>query len=122
MLQHHVRFLFCHNDFFDVSGIDITVGGDHGKSKSLNCFRSNYYYIYINLFNNLDRSMLYILTGKFRMILKLIIRYSSSKEPHSRLIHRASVDYKDDIKVLKDTVLDRTGNSLKFKCDGGKSL
>ena len=114
--------MFCHNDFFDVSGIDVTVGGDHGKSKSLNCFRSNYYYIYINLFNNLDRSTLYILTGKFRMILKLIIRYSSSKEPHSRLIHRASVDYKDDIKVLKDTVLDRTGNSLKFKCDGGKSL
>jgi hypothetical protein len=30
------------------------------------------------------------------------------------------VDYKDDIKVLKDTVLDRIDNSLKFICDGGK--
>jgi hypothetical protein len=47
MLEHHVRFLFCRDDFFDVSGVDITVGGDHGKGKSLNCFRSNYYYIYI---------------------------------------------------------------------------
>jgi len=49
MLEHHVRLLFCRDDFFDVSGIDITVGGDHGKGKSLNCFRSNYYYIYIIL-------------------------------------------------------------------------
>jgi hypothetical protein len=56
------------------------------------------------------------------MILKLIIRYSSNKEPLSRLFHLASVDYKDDIKVLKDTVLDRIGNSLKFICDGGKFI
>jgi hypothetical protein len=32
------------------------------------------------------------------------------------------VDYKDAIKVLKDTVLDRIGNSLKFICDGGKFI
>jgi hypothetical protein len=38
MLQHHIRFLFCDDDFFDLSGVDITVGGDHGKDKSLNCF------------------------------------------------------------------------------------
>ena len=122
MLQHHVRFLFCRDDFFDVSGIDITVGGNHGKGKSLNCFRSNYYYIYINLFNNFDCSTLYILTGKFRMILKLIIRYSSNREPLSRLFHLASVEYKDDIKVLKDAVLDHIGNSLKLISDGGKLI
>jgi hypothetical protein len=39
------------------------------------------------------------------MILKVIISYSSNKELLSRLFHLASVDYKDDIKVLKDTLV-----------------
>jgi hypothetical protein len=34
MLQHHARYLFCRDNFFDVSGVDITIGGDHGKGKS----------------------------------------------------------------------------------------
>jgi hypothetical protein len=39
MLQDHIHYLFCRDDFFGVSGIDITVGGDHGKGKSLNVFK-----------------------------------------------------------------------------------
>jgi hypothetical protein len=33
MLRHHARFIFSHDDLCDVSGVDITVGGDHGKGK-----------------------------------------------------------------------------------------
>jgi len=47
MLQHHVRYLFCSNDFCNVSGIHITVGGDHGKGKSQICIRCNYQLNYI---------------------------------------------------------------------------
>jgi hypothetical protein len=64
--------------------------------------------------------MLYFPIGKFRMILNLIIRYCSNKEPLSSLFHLASVEYKDNIQVLQATVLDRIGNSLKLISDGGK--
>ena len=33
MLQHYTPNLFSHGDFLDISGVDITVGGDHGKGK-----------------------------------------------------------------------------------------
>jgi hypothetical protein len=33
MLKHHARFIFSCEDLLDVSGIDLTVGGDHGKGK-----------------------------------------------------------------------------------------
>jgi hypothetical protein len=56
------------------------------------------------------------------MILKVIIRYSFSKEQLSRLFHLASVENRDDIQVLRDTVLDRIGNSLKLISDGGKFI
>ena len=46
------------------------------------------------------------------MVLKLIIRYVSNKDPFSRLFHLASVDYKDDINMLQETVLDRIVESL----------
>ncbi len=54
MLQHHVRFLFCRDDFFDVSGVDITVGVDHGKVKSNYVFNSKTFFknIYHVLFFN----------------------------------------------------------------------
>jgi hypothetical protein len=47
------------------------------------------------------------------MVLKLIIRYVSNKDPFSRLFHLASVDYKDDINVLQETVLDRIGEAYE---------
>jgi len=46
------------------------------------------------------------------MVLKLIVRYVSNKDPFSRLFHLASVDYKDDINMLQEIVLDRIGESL----------
>jgi hypothetical protein len=49
------------------------------------------------------------------MVLKLILRYESEKEPFSRLFQIASVEYKVDIKVLQQTVLNRIGASLKKK-------
>ncbi len=49
------------------------------------------------------------------MVLKLILRYESEKEPFSRLFQIASVEYKDDIKVLQETVLNHIGASLKKK-------
>jgi hypothetical protein len=33
MMQHYTPNLFSHEDFLDISGVDITVGGDHGKGK-----------------------------------------------------------------------------------------
>jgi hypothetical protein len=33
MLQHYTPNLFSRGDFLDISGVDITVGGDHGKGK-----------------------------------------------------------------------------------------
>jgi hypothetical protein len=54
------------------------------------------------------------------MILKVIIRYCSNKEPLWKLFHHTSVDYKDDIQVLQDTVLDCISKSLKLIHDGGK--
>jgi hypothetical protein len=33
MLQHNTPNLFSCGDFLDISGVDITVGGDHGKVK-----------------------------------------------------------------------------------------
>ena len=56
------------------------------------------------------------------MVLKLIIRYVSNKDPFSRLFHLASVDYKDDINVLQETVLDRIGESLRELSSGGKFI
>jgi hypothetical protein len=53
------------------------------------------------------------------MVLKLILRYESEKEPFSRLFQIASVEYKVDIKVLQQTVLNRIGASLKKNLDGG---
>jgi hypothetical protein len=64
--------------------------------------------------------MLCYLLGKFRMILKVILKYISNKDSLSRLFHIASVDYKDDISVLKETVLNHIGGSLKLMVDGGK--
>jgi len=66
--------------------------------------------------------MLCFLLGKFRTILKVILRYNSNKDPLSRLFHLASVDYKDDISVLKATVLDHIGGSLKLMVDGGRFM
>jgi hypothetical protein len=33
MLQHYTPNLFSRGDFLDISGVDITEGGDHGKGK-----------------------------------------------------------------------------------------
>ncbi len=33
MLWHQARYLFTREDLCGVSGVDITVGGDHGKGK-----------------------------------------------------------------------------------------
>jgi hypothetical protein len=33
MMQHYTPNLFSREDFLDISGVDITVGGDHGKGK-----------------------------------------------------------------------------------------
>ncbi len=49
MLQHHARYLFCRDDFFDVSAIDITIGGDHGKGKSQYVFKRQLLTFFINL-------------------------------------------------------------------------
>ena len=69
--------------------VDYTVGGDDGK-------------------------------GRFRMITKLILRYSDGKPPLYRLFQIASVDYaKDDIAVLRNTVLSPIGASLKKMMSGG---
>jgi hypothetical protein len=54
------------------------------------------------------------------MVLKLIFRYESNKEPFSRLFQIASVEYIDDIKVLQETVLNHIGRSLHEISQGGK--
>ena len=33
MLKHQAKFIFTEEDLCGVSGVDITVGGDHGKGK-----------------------------------------------------------------------------------------
>jgi len=48
------------------------------------------------------------------------LRYESNKEPFSRLFQIASVEYKDDIKVLKENVLNHIGRSLHEISQGGK--
>jgi len=50
LLQHSACFILSREVLTDVSGVDITIGGDHGK-------------------------------GRFRVMLKLIVRYSSDKSP-----------------------------------------
>jgi hypothetical protein len=52
-------------------------------------------------------------------VLKLIIRYESNKEPFLILFQIASVEYKDDIKVLPETVLNHIGRSLQEISQGG---
>ena len=54
------------------------------------------------------------------MVLKLILRYQIKREPFSRLFQIASVEYKDDINLLRETVLNRIGASLKKISEGGK--
>ena len=54
------------------------------------------------------------------MVLKLILRYQIKREPFSRLFQIASVEYKDDIKLLQETVLNCIGASLKKISEGGK--
>ncbi len=73
-------------------------------------------------FNSLFFIILYsiFLLGKFRMVLKLIIRFLSDKEPLSRLFHAASVDYKH--LCGQDTVLDHIGGSLRHMSIGGKFI
>ncbi len=100
MLQCHACYLFCSDDFFDVSGVDITIGGDDSKGRSQYVFNKQLFtFLNINQFYLSDFFMFCFLIGKFRMIL-IIIRYCSNKEPLSRLFHLACVDYKDDIQGL----------------------
>ena len=54
------------------------------------------------------------------MVLKLILRYQIKREPFSRLFQIASVEYKYDINLLRETVLNRIGASLKKISEGGK--
>lgn len=78
MLQHYEEFIFSRESIAGVSGIDITIGGDHGK-------------------------------GCFWMMLKLILRYLSNKKTFSE---KADTDYgKEDITVIKETVLKSIGKS-----------
>jgi hypothetical protein len=45
-------------------------------------------------------------------MLKMIVRYSSDKQPSSEIFQVANIDYaKDDITVLKDTVLKPIGKT-----------
>jgi len=80
------------------------------------------FYKYLLIAYNSSFILLCFLLGKFRMILKIILRYNSNKDPLSRLFHLASVEYKDDIRVLKETVLDHIGASLKLMVDGGRFI
>jgi hypothetical protein len=60
--------------------------------------------------------------GKFRMTLKVLFRFSS-KATISRLYQIASVEYsKDSTPVLKSTVLDPIGESLKVMVEGGRFI
>ena len=86
-----------------------------GQSKSSIIFNLSLILLLIILF-------FFLITGKFRMVLKLIVRYVSNKDHFSRLFHLASVDYKDDINVLQETVLDRIGESLRELSSGGKFI
>jgi hypothetical protein len=80
MLQHYAKFIFSRELLNGVSGIDITIGGDHGK-------------------------------GRFWM-LKLAVRYLTSKKPFLEIFQVANIDYgKDDITVIKDTVLNPIGKT-----------
>jgi hypothetical protein len=59
--------------------------------------------------------------GCFRMIMKLILRYDSSKPVLYKLFHIGNVDYaKDSLDVLHDTVLTPIGASLKCMMEEGK--
>lgn len=60
--------------------------------------------------------------GKFRMTLKVLFCFSS-KVTISRLFQIASVEYsKDSTSVLKSTVLDPIGESLKVMVEGGRFI
>jgi hypothetical protein len=83
LLQHYVRFIFSCEAFQEVSRIDFTIGGDPGK-------------------------------GQIRVMFKMIIRYSSNKPPVSENFQVANINYaKDDITVLRDTVLKPIGKTSK---------
>ncbi len=82
LLQHYARFIFSRETFQEISGVDFTIGGDHGK-------------------------------GRFWMMFKIIIRYSSNKPAVSEIFQVANINYaKDDITVLRDTVLKPIGKAL----------
>jgi hypothetical protein len=81
MLQHYAKFIFSKELLDGVSDVDITIGGDHRK-------------------------------GRFRMMLKLVVRYLSGKKPFSEIFQVKNIDYgKDDITVIKDTVLKPIGET-----------
>jgi hypothetical protein len=79
--QHYSHFIFSREFLNDVLRVDITICGDHGK-------------------------------GQFRMTLKMIVRYSSDKQPFLEIFQVANIDFaKDDITVLKETVLKPIGKA-----------
>jgi hypothetical protein len=50
--------------------------------------------------------------GRFQMMLKLVVKYLSSKKPFSETFQVANIDYrKNDITVIKDAVLQPTGKT-----------
>jgi hypothetical protein len=60
--------------------------------------------------------------GKFRMSLKLLFRFNG-RESISRLYQIASVSHpQDNSQLLKDTVLEPIGESLKLIVDGGRFI
>jgi hypothetical protein len=119
MLRYQARYLFTREDLCGVSGVDITVSEDHRKGK-IKCIEKkiiDYFQTFIKFLT--FNILFFFIAGKFRMVLKLIIRYESNKEPFLILFQIASVEYKDDIKVLPETVLNHIGRSLQEISQGG---
>ena len=92
MLQNQINNIIKKEQLQGITRVDLTVGGDHGG-------------------------------GKFRMTLKILFRFQDSSATISRLFQVANVSHsKDETRILKTTVLDPIGDSLRNICEGGQFI
>jgi len=92
LLQHQINYMFKVQDLELLESVDIATGGDHGG-------------------------------GRFRMLLKLLLRFGENKATIKKLFEIANVEHsKDDINVLKNTVLDKVVEGLRAINDGSRFI
>jgi len=92
LLQHQINYMFKVQDLELLESVDIATGGDHGG-------------------------------GRFRMLLKLLLRFGENKATIKKLFEIANVEHsKDDINMLKNTVLDKVVEGLRAINDGSRFI